>query len=110
MVPLLIFVNKLDLLIRFYDVVEGSINIDNINVKKINLSHAEHAEILGYDAILDYIQLESYDEKEALICGLLTKDTSANILIFKFFRTNFYQLYNSPNSWSILDLVIPSTC
>ena len=27
-----------DLLIRFYDVVEGSINIDNINVKKINLS------------------------------------------------------------------------
>ena len=27
-----------DLLIRFYDVVEGSINIDNINIKKINLS------------------------------------------------------------------------
>jgi len=27
-----------DLLIRFYDVIEGSINIDNINVKKINLS------------------------------------------------------------------------
>ena len=37
---------------------------------------AEHAEILGYDPIQDYIQLESYDEKEALICGLLTKDTS----------------------------------
>jgi ABC-type multidrug transport system fused ATPase/permease subunit len=30
-----------DLLIRFYDVVDGSINIDNINVKKINLSQQE---------------------------------------------------------------------
>ena len=37
---------------------------------------AEHAEILGYDPIQDYIQMESYDEKEALECGLLTKDTS----------------------------------
>ena len=37
---------------------------------------AEHAEILGYDAILDYIQLESYDEKEALICGLGATDMS----------------------------------
>ena len=27
-----------DLLIRFYDVVDGSINIDNINIKKINLN------------------------------------------------------------------------
>ena len=36
----------------------------------------EHAEILGYDPIVDYIQIESYDEKEALKCGLLTKDTS----------------------------------
>ena len=49
---------------------------------------AEHAEILGYDAILDYIQLESYDEEEALICGLLTKDTSwINVL-----KNYFYQL------------------
>ena len=36
----------------------------------------EHAEILGYDLIQDYIQIESYDESEALKCGLLKKDTS----------------------------------
>ena len=36
----------------------------------------DHAEILGYDPILDYIQMESYDEEEALKCGLLSKDTS----------------------------------
>ncbi len=36
----------------------------------------EHAEILGYDIIQDYIQIESYDESEALKCGLLKKDTS----------------------------------
>ena len=36
----------------------------------------EHAELLGYDPIQDYILIESYDEKEALACGLLTKDTS----------------------------------
>ena len=36
----------------------------------------EHQEILGYDPIRDYIEIESYDEKEALICGLLSKDTS----------------------------------
>ena len=36
----------------------------------------EHATILGYDIIQDYIQMESYDESEALKCGLLKKDTS----------------------------------
>ena len=36
----------------------------------------EHQEILGYDPIRDYIEIESYDEKEALLCGLLSKDTS----------------------------------
>jgi hypothetical protein len=36
----------------------------------------EHAEILGYDPITDYILMESYDESEALKCGLLKKDTS----------------------------------
>ena len=36
----------------------------------------EHAAFLGYDPIQDYILIESYDEKEALACGLLTKDTS----------------------------------
>ena len=42
----------------------------------------EHCEILGYDPILDYIQIESYDEQEALKCGLLTKDTSwENVLV-----------------------------
>ena len=51
---------------------------------------AEHAETLGYDAIVDYIQLESYDEKEALICGLLTKDTS--------WENVFEKLFNSDSS------------
>ena len=42
----------------------------------------EHAEILGYDPIIDYIQIESYDEQEALKCGLITKDTSwENVLV-----------------------------
>tara|TARA_B110001450_G_scaffold106721_1_gene101095 strand:+ start:63 stop:1520 length:1458 start_codon:yes stop_codon:yes gene_type:complete len=49
---------------------------------------AEHAEILGYDAIIDYIQLESYDEKEALKCGLLTKDTSWENVYEKLFSSD----------------------
>ena len=49
---------------------------------------SEHADILGYDAILDYIQLESYDEKEALMCGLLTKDTSWENVFEKLFNSD----------------------
>lgn len=42
-----------DLLIRFYDVVEGSINIDNINVKKINLSQLRNLMgVVTQDSIL----------------------------------------------------------
>jgi len=42
-----------DLLIRFYDVVEGSINIDNINVKKINLSQLRNLMgVVSQDSIL----------------------------------------------------------
>ena len=55
---------------------------------------AEHAEILGYDAILDYIQLESYDEKEALICGLLTKDTSWINVLEKLFPSKTDSINN----------------
>lgn len=47
----------------------------------------EHAEVLGYDPILDYIQIESYDEQEALKCGLLTKDTSWENVLVKLFET-----------------------
>ena len=45
----------------------------------------EHAKILGYDPIQDYIQMESYDEKEALKCGLLSKDTSWINVMWKLF-------------------------
>ena len=48
----------------------------------------EHCEILGYDPILDYIQIESYDEQEALKCGLLTKDTSWENVLLKLFDTS----------------------
>ena len=42
-----------DLLIRFYDVVDGSINIDNINVKKINLSQLRNLMgVVSQDSIL----------------------------------------------------------
>jgi ABC-type multidrug transport system fused ATPase/permease subunit len=42
-----------DLLIRFYDVVEGSIKIDNINVKKINLSQLRNLMgVVSQDSIL----------------------------------------------------------
>lgn len=42
-----------DLLIRFHDVVEGSINIDNINVKKINLSQLRNLMgVVTQDSIL----------------------------------------------------------
>ena len=47
----------------------------------------EHAMILGYDPIQDYIQMESYDEKEALKCGLLSKDTSWLNVMSKLFPT-----------------------
>ena len=49
---------------------------------------AEHAEILGYDPIIDYIKIESYDEEEALKCGLLTKDTSWENVLQKLFKSN----------------------
>ena len=48
----------------------------------------EHAEILGYDPITDYIQMESYDESEALKCGLLKKDTSWINVLEKLFPSN----------------------
>ncbi|MBF70085.1 MAG: hypothetical protein CL837_03965 [Crocinitomicaceae bacterium] len=48
----------------------------------------EHCEILGYDPILDYIQIESYDEQEALKCGLLTKDTSWENVLVKLFDSS----------------------
>lgn len=48
----------------------------------------EHAEILGYDPIIDYIKIESYDEDEALKCGLLTKDTSWENVLKKLFLSN----------------------
>jgi len=47
----------------------------------------EHALILGYDLIQDYIQIESYDESEALKCGLLKKDTSWINVMEKLFPT-----------------------
>ena len=47
----------------------------------------EHQEILGYDPIRDYIEIESYDEKEALLCGLLKKDTSWQNVKEKLFPT-----------------------
>ena len=54
----------------------------------------EHAEILGYDPIIDYIQIESYDEKEALKCGLLTKDTSWENVLVKLFKKNIDSINN----------------
>ena len=42
-----------DLLIRFYDVIEGSINIDNINIKKINLNQLRNLMgVVTQDSIL----------------------------------------------------------
>ena len=35
----------------------------------------EHAELLGYDPIENYKELEEYTDEEALKCGLLRKDT-----------------------------------
>ena len=49
---------------------------------------SEHAQILGYDPIIDYIKIESYDEDEALKCGLLTKDTSWENVMKKLFLSN----------------------
>tara|TARA_B100001287_G_scaffold99049_1_gene83292 strand:- start:14903 stop:16360 length:1458 start_codon:yes stop_codon:yes gene_type:complete len=57
--------------------VEDSVySISTIGVVPDYKITPEHAEILGYDIIQDYIQIESYDESEALKCGLLKKDTS----------------------------------
>ena len=78
--------NNFDELKRF--LVQDSVySISTMGVVPDYKITSEHAEILGYDAILDYIQLESYDEKEALICGLLTKDTSWINVLEKLFPT-----------------------
>ena len=42
----------------------------------------EHQLILGYNTVDNYIDIESYDEDEALKCGLIKKDTNwINVLV-----------------------------
>lgn len=68
----------------------------------------EHAELLGYDLIQDYIQIESYDESEALICGLLTKDTSWINVMEKLFPTKIDSSNNRIYPFNIRNLnVVP---
>ena len=70
---------------------------------------AEHAEILGYDPIIDYIKIESYDEEEALKCGLLTKDTSWENVLQKLFKSNNDSSTNRVYAVSYTHLTLPTT-
>ena len=45
----------------------------------------EHQAILGYNTIDNYIEIESYDEEEALKCGLIKKDTNWTNVLVKLF-------------------------
>ena len=47
----------------------------------------EHQKILGYNAIIDYKEIESYEEDEALLCGLLRKDTTWESVLAKLFTS-----------------------
>ena len=80
------YANEFSELKRFLseDSVYSVSTIGTVPDYKITL---EHQEILGYDPIRDYIEIESYDEKEALLCGLLKKDTSWQNVREKLFPT-----------------------
>ena len=67
----------------------------------------EHAKVLGYDPIRDYIEIESYDEQEALKCGLLSKDTSWENVLVKLFDNSKDSSNNRIYDFNInnLDLV-----
>ena len=45
----------------------------------------EHQAILGYNTVDNYIEIESYDETEALKCGLIFKDTNWTNVLVKLF-------------------------
>jgi len=45
----------------------------------------EHQAILGYNTVDNYIEIESYDEDEALKCGLIFKDTNWTNVLVKLF-------------------------
>jgi hypothetical protein len=45
----------------------------------------EHQAILGYNTVDNYIEIESYDEQEALKCGLIRKDTNWTNVLVKLF-------------------------
>ena len=47
----------------------------------------EHQAILGYNTVDNYIQIESYDEDEALKCGLIFKDTNWTNVLVKLFTS-----------------------
>ena len=47
----------------------------------------EHQKILGYDKINDHQEIESYEEEEALLCGLLTKDTTWESVLSRLFTS-----------------------
>lgn len=45
----------------------------------------EHQAILGYNSVDNYIEIESYDEEEAIKCGLIKKDTNWTNVLVKLF-------------------------
>ncbi len=81
------YANKFEELKRF--LIEDSVySVSTIGTVPDYKITPEHQEILGYDPVRDYIQIESYDEKEALLCGLLAKDTSWQNVRDKLFPTS----------------------
>ena len=49
---------------------------------------SEHQAVLGYNPMSDFILIESYDEDEALKCGLIFKDTTWENVLAKLFKND----------------------
>ncbi len=78
------FTNDFNELKRFL-VIDSVYSIDTEgNVPDYPVTE-EHQAILGYNTVDNYIEIESYDEDEALKCGLIFKDTNWTNVLVKLF-------------------------
>ena len=78
------FTNDFKELKRFL-IVDSVYSIDTEGDIPDHAITEEHQAILGYNTVDNYIEIESYDEEEALKCGLIKKDTNWTNVLVKLF-------------------------